>query len=228
MKTIRSSSERLVIHRVVLSVLIVLSPSLAAGQRDAVVSTGPTLQETREWLQRALPELGTAVSADTLSNGLVILTNFKTYSADIVDCQLVVSGGFEIASQPERKWTHRIPLAMVDLTRLAVAQGSMTGGRGADVYVRVQARIGTRPFEYNATDRPVLQRLNRSTARLIEGRRSEGDERSSSSDGALRRTSRSLLVAGLDERSYPFHRSARSMSQLGSCPTSNTSLLTAG
>jgi hypothetical protein len=139
------------IERVLCILAVLLPASLhAQSQRQAAVDSAslPSLSETRDWLRRALPELGRAVSPYTTRDGVVLRTVHETVSADIVECRLLLNVSFSLNDRPKVEGSHSVPLAMVDLSRLAAYRGSDPKENATDAYVLIQAPIGQRPYEY--------------------------------------------------------------------------------
>lgn len=133
-----------------LSPSVLLSQTPRAGSQDS--ATGPSMTETRNWVRRALPELGRAVSTYTRRDGQVLRTTHETSFADIVNFRLLLtSSSFSLNGRPKVEGSHAIPLAAVDLSRLAAYRGSDSQEDSTDSYVLVQAQVGTRPCEYRSS-----------------------------------------------------------------------------
>lgn len=141
--------------------LFVTSPTLASAQ-----AKGPSLAETRAWLEREAPALLVGTAYDAVGSIASTMDSWTT-SISIVDCRMTVRGGrfFELdRSQRKGDTTEtvvEIPLKDLDVNGVVVLQDATGDPRHPDpnqrLRLRTSAQAGATIRDSGWKDQPRTQ-----------------------------------------------------------------------
>jgi hypothetical protein len=118
------------------------------------IPPGPTLAETKAWLEREIPEMSSDYIVSTSERGFRSATRYETYSVSLSDCRLTLHQAFQVGDSPRDVSTTTVTLKDVDVGALMpVEVRPLTGwtSNKPEIDVRLRAITGRgEAFTYEA------------------------------------------------------------------------------